>query len=140
MVNVTILNQFEEDQLDEIKDVYESVGWMKHSIEVISIIFQRSDVVSISIYDGRIVGVGRALTDGVFNATIYDVVVHRDYQRRGIASYIMRDLLEQLKGISCIQLISTTGNEAFYRKHGLKNLKTGMARYLNPSLAEEYLV
>ncbi|WP_226673946.1 GNAT family N-acetyltransferase [Rossellomorea aquimaris] len=140
MVNVTILNQFEEDQLDEIKDVYESVGWMKHSIEVISIIFQRSDVVSISVYDGRIVGVGRALTDGVFNATIYDVVVHRDYQRRGIASYIMRDLLEQLKGISCIQLISTTGNEAFYRKHGLKNLKTGMARYLNPSLAEEYLV
>ncbi|WP_374939779.1 GNAT family N-acetyltransferase [Bacillus sp. MCCB 382] len=139
-MKVTIVNQFEEGQLHEIKDVYESVGWMKHSIEVISIIFQRSDVVSISVYDGRIVGVGRALTDGVFNATIYDVVVHRDYQRRGIASYIMRDLLEQLKNISCIQLISTTGNEAFYRKHGLKNLKTGMARYLNPSLAEEYLV
>lgn len=138
-MNLKILNQFEKDKLHEIKDVYQSVGWMKHSDEVISTIFQRSDVVSIAIYNGRIVGVGRALSDGVFNATIYDVVVHQDYQRRGIASHIMRDLLEQLKDVSCILLISTTGKEAFYRKHGMKNVKTGMARYLDSSLAKEYL-
>jgi ribosomal protein S18 acetylase RimI-like enzyme len=138
-VNVKILNQIEPDTLDEIKDVYHSVGWVKHSNEVISKIFHRSDVVSLAVFEGLIVGVGRGLTDGVFNATIYDVVVHRDYQRKGIASLIMKDLLEQLKDVSCILLISTTGNEDFYRKHGMKRLKTGMARYLNPALEDEYL-
>lgn len=138
-MSIRILNHFEEDKLHEIKEVYHSVGWTKHTNEVISKLFHRSDVVSIAFFEGRIVGVGRALTDGVFNATIYDVVVHMDYQRKGIASYIMRDLLNQLKDVSCVLLISTTGNEPFYRKHGMKNLKTAMARYLHPSLAEEYL-
>ena len=138
-MSVKILNQFEPDKMKEIKDVYHSVGWFKHTDEIISKIFLRSDIVSLAVFEGLIVGVGRALTDGVFNATIYDVVVHQDYQRRGIASQIMRNLLEQLKDVSCILLVSTSGNEAFYRKHGMKNLKTGMARYLNPTLTEEYL-
>ncbi|WP_430336940.1 GNAT family N-acetyltransferase [Rossellomorea vietnamensis] len=138
-MSVRILNRFEPERLNEMKDVYHSVGWLKHTDEVISKIFIRSDIVSLAILEGRIVGVGRALTDGVFNATIYDVVVHRDYQKEGIATVIMKDLLKQLADVSCVLLISTTGNEAFYRKHGMKSLKTGMARYLNPSLAEEYL-
>ncbi|PFA67707.1 GNAT family N-acetyltransferase [Bacillus sp. AFS015802] len=138
-MKVSIMNQFEGDKLDEIEAVYHSVGWVKHTNDVISKVFQRSDVISIAVCDGRIVGVGRALTDGVFNAAIYDIVVHRDHQRKGIASQIMKNLLEQLKDISCIQLIATTGNEAFYRKFGMENVKTGMARYLNPDLANEYL-
>jgi hypothetical protein len=51
----------------------------------------------------------------------------------------MEYLLDQLSHISCVHLISTTGNEGFYRKFGLKMLKTGMARYLNPILSDEYL-
>ncbi|WP_375162859.1 GNAT family N-acetyltransferase [Rossellomorea sp. SC111] len=138
-MNVKLLNHFEPDRLNEMREVYHSVGWFKHTNEVVSKIFLRSDIVSLAVLEGRIVGVGRALTDGIFNATIYDVVVHRDYQRKGIATLIMKDLLEQLADVSCVLLISTTGNEAFYRKHGMKSLKTGMARYLNPSLEEEYL-
>ena len=34
----------------------------------------------------------------------------------------------------CFHLISTTGNESFYKKLGLKRIKIGMARYLNPNL------
>jgi len=48
-------------------------------------------------------------------------------------------LLAQLDDISCVHLVSTAGNEEFYRKAGFRKMKTGMARYLNPSLAEEYL-
>ncbi|WP_346764022.1 GNAT family N-acetyltransferase [Bacillus sp. BHET2] len=93
------------------------------------------------VMDEIVVGVGRALSDdGVFNAAIYDVVVHHEHQKKGIASLIMSDLLEQLKDVSCIMLISTTGNEAFYKKQGMKRVKTGMARYLNPALEDEYLI
>jgi hypothetical protein len=51
----------------------------------------------------------------------------------------MEFLLDKLNNVSCVHLISTTGNEEFYRKFRLKRLKTGMARYLNPSLSDEYL-
>lgn len=52
---------------------------------------------------------------------------------------IVKNILFQLADISCVHLISTTGNETFYRNLGFKNLKTGMARYLNRNLTEEYL-
>ncbi|WRP08833.1 GNAT family N-acetyltransferase [Rossellomorea aquimaris] len=138
-MEIKIHNRFDPDKLDEICAVYQSAGWLKHSKEVLTKVFQRSDIVSLAVCDGRVIGVGRALTDGVFNAAIYDVVVHLKYQQVGIGSLIISDLLEQLKDVSCVQLISTTGNEEFYRKHGMKKLKTGMARYLNSSLTDEYL-
>ncbi len=139
-MNIKIVNEFSPDKLEEVRAVYASVGWKKHTTELISTVFNRSDIISLAVMDEVVVGVGRALSDGVFNAAIYDVVVHFEYQRKGIASLIMSDLLQQLKGVSCIMLISTTGNEAFYKKQGMKQVKTGMARYLNPALEEEYLI
>ncbi|WP_244401918.1 GNAT family N-acetyltransferase [Parageobacillus sp. KH3-4] len=90
-------------------------------------------------FDGRIVGFGRALSDGVFNAAIYDVVVHRDFQKRGIGKAIVEDLLAQLRHVSCVHLIATTGNEPFYQQAGFKKIKTAMGRYLSRDLAREYL-
>jgi hypothetical protein len=48
-------------------------------------------------------------------------------------------LFTSLSHVSCVHLLSTTGNEEFYRKMGLKRTKTGMARYLNTVLSDEYL-
>lgn len=89
--------------------------------------------------EDNIAGFGRALSDGVFNAAIYDVVVDEHYQNKGIGQKVIKNLLAQLDDISCVHLVSTAGNEEFYRKVGFWKMKTGMARYLNPSLAEEYL-
>ncbi|BCB03588.1 GNAT family N-acetyltransferase [Bacillus sp. KH172YL63] len=138
-MNITIQNEFTPDLIEGIKEVYMSVGWEKHTPEMIEKIYGRSDIVCIAKKNGLITGVGRALTDGVFNASIYDVVVHADFQGNGIGSLILEDILSQLREISCIMLIATTGNEGFYRKHGMKHVKTGMARYLKHSLENEYL-
>jgi ribosomal protein S18 acetylase RimI-like enzyme len=138
-MDIEIQSEFADANLDEIKDVYASVGWIKHTNEIIRQVFEASNVVVLVKVNGRIIGIGRGMTDGVFNAAIYDVVVHRDFQRQGIAKIIMEFLLDKLSNISCVHLISTTGNEGFYRKLRLKKLKTGMARYLNPSLSDEYL-
>lgn len=134
-----ILSDFSKANLDEMLDIYASVGWSKHTKEIIQQVFEASNVIALATVDGRIIGIGRAMSDGVFNAAIYDVVVHQDFQKQGIARKIMEYLLEELRDVSCVHLISTTGNEEFYRKLGLKTIKTGMARYLNPKLMDEYL-
>ncbi|MED4968326.1 GNAT family N-acetyltransferase [Parageobacillus toebii] len=138
-MNIHVYRDLSKANWQEMKDVYESVGWTKHSEEIIQQVFEASDVIALAVYNGRIVGFGRALSDGVFNAAIYDVVVHRDFQGHGIGKAIIEDLLEQLKHVSCVHLIATTGKEKFYQKAGLKKLKTAMARYRNRDLAREYL-
>ncbi|KQL54031.1 GCN5 family acetyltransferase [Heyndrickxia shackletonii] len=138
-MNVIFQEDLSNVNWTEMKQVYQSVGWNKHTEEIIQSVFQASNVIVIVRDEMRIVGFGRALTDGVFNAAIYDVVVHKHFQGKGIAKQIIMHLTRRLEGVSCIHLISTTGNEAFYEKMGFQKLKTGMARYLNSSLAEEYL-
>ncbi len=67
------------------------------------------------------------------------MVVHAEFQKQGIAKGIIEFLLDKLNDISCVHLISTTGNEEFYQILGFKRIKTGMARYINSDLASEYL-
>ncbi|NHM31600.1 GNAT family N-acetyltransferase [Neobacillus terrae] len=138
-MDIQISSDFTDANLDEMRGVYCSVGWTKHTNEIIQQVFEASNVKVLVTVDGRLIGFGRAMTDGFFNAAIYDVVVKKDFQKQGIAKKIMEFLLERLSSVSWIHLISTSGNEEFNRKLGLKKLKTGMARYLNPQLREEYL-
>lgn len=116
---------------ETMQQVYQSVGWNKHTIEMINQVFTVSTHVVIAFKENKIIGFGRALSDGVFNGAIYDVVVHTDQQGNGIAMEIMNSLLTQMISVSCIHLISTVGNEEYYKKCGFHPLKTGMARYLN---------
>lgn len=138
-MDIKIHSDYANANIDEINEVYSSVGWTKHTNEIIRKVFEASNVIALVTVNGRIIGIGRAMTYGVFNSAIYDVVVHRDFQKQGIAKKIMDFLLNKLSNVSCVHLISTTGNEGFYRKLGFKKLKTGMARYLNPMLSDEYL-
>ncbi|WP_425589779.1 GNAT family N-acetyltransferase [Fictibacillus fluitans] len=125
---------------DEILAVYHAVGWTRHTLKNLQTIYSNSSHVVAAYADNRLVGMGRALSDGVFNAAIYDVIIHPKFQGKGIGKLVVEDLLFQLKDVSCVHLISTTGNEPFYEKAGLKRVKTAMARYLNKGLEAEYLV
>ncbi|MGG0655764.1 GNAT family N-acetyltransferase [Rummeliibacillus pycnus] len=136
---ISIKYKLESDDLPILKNIYQSVGWMKHDEEVIQKVFDASTHKVFVMEGEKIIGFARALSDGVFNATIYDVVVHKDFQNKGVAKIVVEDLLKQLEHVSCIQLIATTGNDTFYKKFGFKKLKTGMAIYQNEELAREYL-
>jgi ribosomal protein S18 acetylase RimI-like enzyme len=138
-MKISLSNSIENVEWSRMKEIYHSVGWTNHNEEKIKKVFQSSNVVAIAYDEDNIAGFGRALSDGVFNAAIYDVVIDKDYQNKGIGQQIIESLLAQLKNISCVHLVSTAGNEEFYRKAGFRKMKTGMARYLNPHLAEEYL-
>lgn len=47
---------------------------------------------------GRIVGVGRAVSDGAFIASICDVAVDPEYQHRGIGRKLVKRLVQEMKG------------------------------------------
>ena len=77
-------------------------------------------------YRGKtLVGVGRAITDGLTNSAIYDVAVLPREQGTGVGRSVMAYLLERLPGTAVI-LVSVAGKEGFYRRCGFRRLRTAM--------------
>lgn len=136
---IEIHHDFSKVSLNQLEVIYKAVGWEKHTEAIIEQVFEASNVYVFATVKGEVVGFSRAITDHVFNAAIYDVVVHPKFQRNGIAKRIIESLLNQLKQVSCVHLISTKRNEGFYRKLGFKKMEPSMARYLNSNLIEDYL-
>ena len=75
--------------------LYRQAPWAKHrALEQAQAMLAKTDVV-ISAWDGtRLVGFGRVLTDYVFRASIWDVIVDHEYQKRKIGTEIVRRILD----------------------------------------------
>ena len=69
---------------------------------------------------GRLVGMARALSDGVSDAYVLDVVVDPAHRSQGVGREIVKRLADYLAsfGIDWIVCIGVPGTEAFYRAAG----------------------
>jgi N-acetylglutamate synthase-like GNAT family acetyltransferase len=72
---------------------------------------------------GTLVGFGRATSDGVFRAVLWDVVVAEDQQGRGVGRRIVETLLAcpEVAAAERVYLMTTTG-EGFYGKLGFSRV------------------
>ncbi len=77
--------------------------------------------------DDRLVGAGRAISDGEREALIVGVVVLPAYQRKGIGSRMMAALTEELKGTAILLTCEEDENVPFYEKAGFRTHKRVMA-------------
>ena len=76
---------------------------------------------------GRLVGVGRALADGLDCSYIADVAVHPEHQGIGLGRAIISKLVELSEGHKKIILYANPGTEGFYAKLGFYRMNTAMA-------------
>jgi GNAT superfamily N-acetyltransferase len=109
----------------EIVSLYRSAGWWHDGeddpAQVPGII--RGSLVFVVAVDGKsgtAVGMGRAISDGVSDAYIQDLVVLPGYRGRGIGKTILQRILAACRdhGIGWIALIAERGTGDFYRGHG----------------------
>lgn len=87
--------------------------------------------------DGKLVGVGRALADGVDCAYICDIAVLPGHQGTGLGQEIVGKLVDLSRGHRKIILYAVPGKEGFYRKLGFRRMRTAMAIFENQALAME---
>ena len=83
-----------------------------------------------SAWDGqRLVGFARVLTDRIYRATLWDVVVHPDYQKRGVGEELMNRVLSHpvLSRVEKFWL-NTRDKFGFYEKFGFVRSDQGMVR------------
>lgn len=72
--------------------------------------------------DGQLVGLARVLDDGVLYASVWDVIVHPEWQRGGIGRTLLDAVLEQTAGRRLVSLVSTAAGEALYRSAGFAEM------------------
>ena len=121
-VEVRVVTEWDRE---EIVSLYRSAGWWKEGRDDPSEIggLIRGSfvfVVAVERRSGRAVGMGRAISDGVSDAYIQDLVVLSGYRGRGIGRALLRRILEACRerGIGWIALIAEGGTGDFYRRHG----------------------
>ena len=70
-------------------------------------------------WDGdRVVGTARLLSDGVCNAYLVDVWTSSSYRRRGVASTMVRDLMQRVPGQHIA--LQTDDAQKFYERLGFR--------------------
>ena len=80
----------------------------------------------ISIWDRELlIGFARATSDGIYRATIWDVVIHPDYQGNGLGSKLVETVLShpRMQKVERVYLM-TTHQQKFYEKIGFQVNKT----------------
>ena len=90
--------------------------------------FENSQVAVFIYRESQMIGFGRAISDGVFQAAIYDVAVIPAYQARGIGTIIIKTIMDKFSDCNFI-LYAAPGKEGFYQKLGFRKMKTGMALF-----------
>lgn len=115
-------------QLDikELRNLYEQVGWLEScdSDERLARLVDGSFRVVACWAEGHLIGFGRALSDGISDAYLQDIVVDRLYRGRGIGGELVQCLTEECLrcGITNLFLIAVPKATEFYKKIGWKPL------------------
>jgi GNAT superfamily N-acetyltransferase len=110
--------------------ILKKVGMAHHAPNVHQRAFEASHTTVFAYHAERLIGFGRAISDGVYQAAVYDCAVRPEYQGRGVGRLIMTHLATALKDCNII-LYASPGKEGFYRKFGFRRMKTGMAAFRN---------
>jgi len=116
-----------------VADILKSVGMGHYAPEIHRQAFEASHTTVFVYANGKLAGFGRAISDGAYQAAVYDCAVVESYQGQGLGRLIMEHILARLPAGNVI-LYASPGKEGFYEKHGFRKMKTGMALFQKSEL------
>ena len=99
-------------------------------------VFTNSYAVVFLYDEDKLVGFGRALSDGVCQAAIYNIALDEDYHGKGLGKEIINRLIDQVKQCNIV-LYTHPKTVSLYEHLGFRRMKTGMAIYQHPEVLEE---
>ncbi|MCX5839399.1 MAG: GNAT family N-acetyltransferase [Deltaproteobacteria bacterium] len=127
-INTVTIRVPTENQIREIAGLYRAQGWWQggddESPQLIPRLITGSHCFVVALEGEDIVGMGRAISDGVSDAYIQDLTVRSDYRNQGIGRRILQTLLERLHadGLHWIGLIAEPGSDGLYRWAGFQEM------------------
>lgn len=116
------VNRLNGSQLEQLCDLYQSEWWSRdRKLPDVRRAVERSDVVcAFCDPDGRLVAFSRVLTDFVYKAVIFDVIVAREYRENGLGRRLLDAILchPALLFVEHIELYCRPELVPFYKQWG----------------------
>ena len=119
-----LLSQDKNINLYELEELCDTVGWVRRPLKKVKIAIQHSFLTISLFYQNntckKLIAFARATSDNTFNATIWDVVVHPDFQGQGLGKILINETIKQLRyaDINTITLFADPQVISFYKNLG----------------------
>lgn len=122
MKNELKYSEGKDFDIAQLMELYKYAWWTKErKAEDVKKMLENTGLI-LTVWDGKkLIGFTRVLTDFVYRATIWDVIIHPDYRGKGIGKKIMKRILahKKLKSVENFWLY-TKDKQEFYSYLGFK--------------------
>jgi ribosomal protein S18 acetylase RimI-like enzyme len=128
---------YEQSNTDwqQLSELYRIAPLGNKAADDLKTVFSNSKFKCFIFDNSTLVGVGRALADGLDCSYICDVAIHPEYQGKGLGRQVIEQLIKLSAGHKKIILYANPGKEGFYTKLGFKQMNTAMAIFSNEQSA-----
>lgn len=118
--NITTLNN---TQIEQLHELYQYEWWTKGRIlsDVHKLLLNSDFIFGIcESQSQKLIAFSRVLSDRVFRAIVFDVIVAADYRSKGLGLLLIEQIVShpELSKVECIQLFCLPEMIPFYQKFG----------------------
>lgn len=122
MERYRIISELNEQQISELTELYRKEFWSQNRIQQdVAKMLVASDIV-IGLVDecDRLVGFTRVLTDFVYRAFIFDVIVNPTHRNQGLGKKLLDSVIHhpRLQAVECFGLYCLPEMVPFYERWG----------------------
>ena len=118
------LNKNKNINLYALEQLCDTVGWVRRPLKKVKLAIENSLLIFSLFYrenkEKKLIAFARATSDQTFNATIWDVVVHPQFQRQGLGKILINEIINHLRcsDINTITLFADPHVVKFYKDLG----------------------
>ncbi|MBD2214320.1 GNAT family N-acetyltransferase [Nostoc linckia FACHB-104] len=117
-----IVDHLTENQILELVDLYKDEFWSKNRKyqDVVKMLAASNIIIAFVTDSQELIGFTRILTDFVYRATIYDVIIKPTYRKMGLGAKLMDAAINhpQLREVEQIALYCLPEMMPFYQRWG----------------------
>ena len=122
-MSLTVISQLSPEQIKQLHQLYQITWWGKNrTINDIERMLEHSDLIVgiCANQTQKLLGFARILTDYVYRAVLWDVIVDPNYQGQGLGKKLVETIIAhpELKQVETILLICLPDMVSFYEKFG----------------------
>lgn len=130
MENINIIyNSLSQSQIADLMELYKEESWCNaRKTDDVTVMLKNSWTIALTDgSDGKLIGFARVLSDFVYRAFIYDVIVAKDHRAKGYGKLIVESILNHydFKNIERLELYCVDKNVPFYERLGFKKVPEG---------------
>ncbi len=131
-----IIKEYDTYDEKEILNLYKAVGWISYTKNpsMLKGSYENSLMILAAYEEDTLLGIIRVVGDGHSVIFIQDLIVHPDFQRKGIGSALMKEVLSRFANVyqTILMTDDTVKTNAFYSSLGFTSVnKFGCTAFVN---------